>query len=61
MTSLKYVVVDWNWQKDLSAIVTVDGIVARETEELIQLSNIKSSKSTVAHLSFDFLRKYPSL
>ena len=29
MTSLKYVVVDRNW-KDLSAIVTVDGFVARD-------------------------------
>ena len=51
MTSLKYVVVDWNW-KDLSAI---------STEERKRLSNIKSSKYTVSHLSFDYPRKCPSL
>ena len=60
MTTLRYVVVDRNW-KDLSAIVTVDGIVARESEELKRLSYIKAITSTSDILSFNFPRKFPSL
>ena len=54
MTSLKYVLVDRN-RKDLSAIATVDGIVARESAELKRLSNIKSITCTSDFYLLTFL------
>ena len=56
---LKNALINLSLEKDLSAVATVTGIVAKRksfvdlrNEELTRLSNIKSIKSTVAVFSF---------